>query len=233
MKQSPLNSRRVFFLMIGALVVVISLGIAILVIGNSFLQKQSNKLVDLKLQYRIPEANQTALKQAKADIQKYTELKNIAKTIVPQQKDQAQTVREIVNYARETYDPTTKSDIKILSITFPSSSLGQAAPVPVAGSPGSSGSVASGGTSSKTVTPPVTQVQPVQGVPDLYVLPITVQSDPATPVTFKQITAFLAKLEQNRRTAQVSTLSITPQKDAASTKAGLSFTITVNVYIKP
>ena len=221
-----LSPKRVFILMIGGVLVTVVVGIGSIVLGNSFLQKQSDKLVNAKLNYQVPDASRTALKQAKADITKYNDLKNIAKTIVPQDKDQARTVREIINYADETYATGTSSPIKILSITFPGSNLGQVTtPIKVP----SSGSTTP--TTPVVKPPPVSQVQAADGIPGVYILPITVESDPASPVTFNQITSFLAKLEQNRRTAQVSQLSITPQKN--STTSGLSFTLTVNVYIKP
>lgn len=220
MKRQTLNPKRVYYLMIVSLVLVAILGIASLYFANSILQKQTNKLISLKLQYKIPEADQNALQLAKADIVKYSDLMNTAKAIVPQQKDQAQAVREIVNYADQT-------GIRILSIDFPSSNLGSAPAVVPTGTTKSNDKT-SGNT---LVTPPVSQVQPVQGIPGLYVLPITVQSNPASPVSFDQITSFLAKLEDNRRTAQVGTISITPQVTAV--RSGLSFTLTVNVYIKP
>ena len=218
--------------MIAGILFSLVLGVAGVIYGNKFLQQQSDKLLDLKLQYRVPEENQTALKHAKTDIQKYTQLGQTAKSVVPQEKDQARTVREIISYAAQTYDPNSKSGIQILSITFPSSNLGQATTSPGVTPPVSSGAKTDGAVTPKVIAPPVSQVLPVIGIPGVYVQPVTVESDPAHPVTFNQILQFLSLLEQNRRTAQVNQIAITPQKSAASGE-GLSFTLTVNVYINP
>jgi hypothetical protein len=208
--------------MIGLLALVAGLSVVSVWAGNTFLQKQSDRLVALKLEYRVPEENQAALRQAKLDIEKYSELGATAKAIVPQEKDQARTVREIVNYAN-------LNNIQILGITFPGSNLGQAAaPVKKPAAEGTQGGTTP---APKVVTPPLSQVQAVEGIPGVYLLPITIESDPSRPVTFTQVVNFLHNLEQNRRTAQVGQLSITPQKGTTTT--GLSFTLTVNVYIKP
>src|SRR5215217_7268218 len=100
-----MNSKRMFYIMIGAMVLVISVGVASVVLGNIILQKQSAKLVSLKLDNRVLDEQQRALVQANKDVQKYTELKNIAKTIVPQDKDQAKSVREIVQIAEDNKVP--------------------------------------------------------------------------------------------------------------------------------
>lgn len=228
-KKPLLNPKRMFYGMVGLVVLTSGAGIGAAVLGNNFLQKQSNKLVALKLEYRIPEENQSALKKAKADIEKYTPLGKTAKSVVPQEKDQARTVREIINYASQTIDPTTKNSVHIQSITFPGSNLGQAAVVAPKAPAGETKDPATA--APKVITPPLSQVLAVDGIPGVYILPITVESDPSNPVTFSQIVSFLGKLENNRRTAQVSQLSITPQKTVTTT--GLSFTLTVNVYIKP
>lgn len=228
-KKQLLNPQRMFYIMIGTVVITSGLAGGSVILGSSFLQKQSSKLVSLKLQYRVPEENRTALKRAKSDIEKYSELGKTAKAVVPQEKDQARTVREIVNYANQTVDPVTKNNIHILSISFPGSNLGQAAVI-IPKAP-STDSKTPEPTTPKVVTPPVSQVLAVEGIQGVYILPITVESDPATPLTFNQVVSFLGKLEQNRRTAQVSQISITPQKTTGL--SGLSFTLTINVYIKP
>ncbi|GAC1387673.1 MAG: hypothetical protein NVS1B7_0110 [Candidatus Saccharimonadales bacterium] len=226
----PLNAKRVYFIMIGTSVLLLAAGIGMTLVSNSFLQKKSNNLVFLKLQYRVPEENQAVLKQAKADIQKYSSLQKTANSVVPQEKDQARTVREIINFASQTVDPTTHSAIQILSISFPSSNLGQPAPKPVPKTPG--GANDSTPSVPPVIVPPVSQVQPVEGIPGVFVLPVTVESDPGRPVTFNQIVQFLSLLEQNRRTAQVNQISITPQKNNTGL-IGLSFTVTLNVYLRP
>ncbi len=195
---------------VGLLVIVL---IASVVFGEQILNKQSAKLMSLKLDNQILDQQQAALGKANRDLQKYSELGNLAKTIVPQDKDQAKTIREILNIANE-------NDIPLTAITFPASSLGALpAAAPTAGS-----------TTPAVTTPPVSQVKPVDGVKGVYRMEIIVQSDQTNPRPYANLQNFLAKLEQNRRTAQVSQLVITPDAKNISL---LSFSLTINVFIKP
>lgn len=181
--------------------------------GNQVLTAKSQKLVELKLNNAALEEQQRSLIQARKDIEKYADLEATAKEVVPQDKDQARSVREIVKIAEE-------SGIKLSSISFPLSSLGSAAPKP---------SSTATDSSSKVVTPSVSQVKPVEGISGLYVMDISVQSEVGAPVPYSQFIAFLSKLENNRRTAQVSSITVTPnQKDRNS----VTFNIVINVYIK-
>jgi hypothetical protein len=199
-----MNAKRAFYSMVGFLVVLTSLGIAAILVGNKVLSAKANKLVNLKLQDVVLNNQETALQQAQAEIKKYSTLNTIAESIVPQDKDQAGTVREIVDFAGQT-------GIKIGSITFPASNLGGASGLSSAGSG-------------------LSQVQPVKGISGLYQLPITVQSDSSAPVSFNQLITFLQKLENNRHTAQVSQVTITPTANGGD---ALSFGLVINVFIKP
>jgi hypothetical protein len=210
-----MNSKRVFWLMSGLVIVLSGLAVGGVVLGNIVLQKRAAKLFDLKLQNHILDEEQISLVQASKDVQKYAELETIAKTVVPQDKDQAKAVRQLVSIAAD-------SNITLKSLTFPSSTLGQSVVI----SPPSS----SGSTAPKVTVPPLTQVQAVEGIVGVYSMEITVQSDDTKPVSFRSFLDFLNRLEQNRRTAQVSTINIQPNTKAADS---LSFTLTVNVYIKP
>jgi hypothetical protein len=202
-----MNAKRMFYVLIGCLVVFIGIGIAALVVGNGILQKESDNLVGLKLRSQALNEQQTALAKARQDIAKYDELNRIAQIIVPQEKDQAGTVRELTAYAN-------KAGIKIGSITFPASNLGAKA---VAGA-------------SATAAKGLSQVSVVPGIAGVYQMPITIQSDANSPIDFSRFVTFLGFLENNRHTAQVSQVSITP---ADGNGRRLSFVITVNVYIKP
>lgn len=213
-----LDSKIMFYVMSGILALLCILAIAGVVFGNQILQKKSNKLLALKLENRTLEAQQTSLIQAKKDIEKYSDLQTIAKTVVPQEKDQAKTVREIVNIASST-------NVKISSIQFPTSTLGLAPPK--ANATTESGSSASAPT---VVTPPLSQVKPVDNIKGLYQLEITVQSDANNPVPFSKLIDFLSQLEQNRRTAQVTSINVQP---SAKNRDLVTFNLVVNVYIKP
>jgi hypothetical protein len=210
-----MSSKRVFFIMLGVLGLLGILTIGGFAFGNVMLQKEAAKLVDLKLQNRVLDEEQAALLQANKDIQKYAELEKVAKSIVPQDKDQAKSVREIIQLASE-------SQVPIASIAFPPSNLGQAAPKTT--TPNSTA------TPTTPAAPTLSQVQAVEGIPGVYRLEVQVQSDNARPITFANLVTFLSKLEQNRRTAQVSQITIQP---TPSDIRFLNFQLTMNVYIKP
>jgi hypothetical protein len=211
-----MNAKRVFWLMSGLVILLGGLTIGGVVLGNIVLQKQANKLFELKLQNKVLDEQQVALLRANKDVQKYAELEQIAKTIVPQDKDQAKAVRQIVNIAAA-------SGISLKSISFPTSTLGQAVVVTP---------TQTGATTPKAVanSSNLTQVKPVEGMVGVYSMEITVTSDDTKPVSYRSFLDFLTRLEQNRRTAQVGTISIQPNTKAPDS---LSFNITVNVYIKP
>ena len=200
-----MNSKRLYF----TLLVVIFLLAAGLVSGayeaDKLLQGQSNKLVNDRLQTAVLAQQQIALSEAKQDIKKYQVLSNIAKSIVPQDKDQAQTVREIVNLANE-------NGIILGSVNFPTSSLG------------------AGPNGKTTTSPQLSQLVPVPGIAGVYSLAITVESDPNHVVPYGSFIDFLTALEHNRRTALVTGITIQPnEKD----RSKLSFTLILNEYIKP
>lgn len=211
------RSKKVFFVMIGVVVLVVILVGATIFMADSFLQKKSAKLVDLKLESQVIETQSTSLAQAKKDIEKYSELEAIAKQIVPQDKDQARATREIINLAEQ-------AGVKIATIGFPASTLGQAAPKPATPS--------TGATTTPTPAPSTTetQVKKVAGIQNLYQLDISVTSSTTSPASYNRLVDFLQRLEQNRRTAQVSQISIQP--DAAN-RAALNFSLILTLYIKP
>ncbi len=215
-----MNPKRVFLVMVGVLVLLGGLTIAGVILGDNLLQHKSKQLIGLKADNRTLEAQQTSLVQAKKDIDKYSDLEKIAKAVVPQEKDQARTVREIVNIA-------SASNVKIASITFPTSELGKVQPKATP----STESGDKNATPAPVVTvPPLTQVKPVDNIKGLYHLEITIQSDTNTPVPYSKLIEFLNRLEQNRRTAQVSGINIQP---SAKSRDLVTFNLVLDVYIKP
>jgi len=198
-----MNSKKLFYGLVSLLVL---LGVG-MVFGvnqaSSMLSARSKTLVDLKATDKAMDVQQTQLAKNKQDIAKYQDLNVIAKTVVPQDKDQAEAVREIVNLAKQ-------SGInKLSSIAFPASTLG--------------------GTKVQT-SRGLTQVTPVKGVAGVYNLQITVTQANTDPVPYNSFISFLDRLEQNRRTAQVS--GITVQPDAKNPNM-VAFTLIINEYIKP
>ena len=170
-------------------------------LGLNILKSHSNSLLEVKLESQVLENQQASLLKSKEAIEKYSELNEIAKTVVPKDKDQARTVRDLSAIASEL-------NIKLSSISFPASSLGE----------------------STKSTSKETQVSAVKGIKGVYQLQITVQQDKDIPISYDTFLQFLERLESNRRTAQVANITITP--DAKQTDK-LSFNLTLGTYIRP
>lgn len=212
-----MNSKRVFYIMIGVCILCALAVAGVVVMGNSLLKEQAQKLVELKLEDKLLDEQQAALSQANKDIQEYEELEQIAKTVVPQDKDQAKAVREIVSLAKE-------SGISISTVSFPSSNLGTS-PVQVKASDENA-------QKATPVISPVTQAKPVEGVPGVYSLEMIITPNAEDNTTYYQLLRFLDKLESNRRTAQVTSVKVTPvTSDAVSPY--ITFTLTLNIFLKP
>ncbi|HEY9712613.1 MAG TPA: hypothetical protein V6C72_04040, partial [Chroococcales cyanobacterium] len=206
------SSKRVFFLMVGVVILLI-IGLVGGAYGvNVMLKGQSSKLVKLKAQEQSLSDQQNGLAKEKKEVAQYSDLNSIAKAIVPQDKDQAEAVREIVNIADA-------NKVKLANISFPSSNLGTTTVTPSTGASASTPSSSSGSS--------LTQLTQVAGIKGVYNLQITLQSDTTTPITYTQFLSFLQGLENNRRTAQVSSISITP---LASNRNYLSFSLILNEY---
>lgn len=202
------NSKQAFFGLLGLAVLLIVATVGLTYAGLGMLKNKGNELVKLKEEQEVLKNRQTALTAAERDIKDYSELEKISKAIVPQEKDQARTVREIVAIADQ-------SGIPLEAVQLPASTLGAKK---------STGSSKTGGDPDKT------QLLAVPGTAGLYTMEITVQSASKQPVTYSRILTFLEKLEQNRRTAHVTNISIQPEKDNRNL---MTFTVMLNVYIKP
>lgn len=203
-----MNARKFFFVMLGAILLLIGLCGAGTYFANKLLSSQGDKLVEQKLEKAVLDKQSDALVQAKKDIAEYEELEKIAKSIVPQEKDQAVTVLEIIQLADE-------SGVAISSIQFPESLLGE---------------VKQQGKATASTDPNTTQLTPVKELKGVYVMEINVQSDQAKPISYAQLLDFLTRLESNRRTAQVTSLSITPSERNRNL---VTFTLTLNSYVRP
>lgn len=193
-----MDSRKVYFGFIGLLVL---LGVGFLFSikeANTLLADRSKTLVSLKAESQATAAQQTQLDADKTAIAKYSALNTIAESVVPQDKDQAEAVQEIVNLAAASGIP------KLSSISFPASSLG--------------------------ITKGLTQVTAVKGIPGVYDLQITITQADTSLVPYSSFITFLSKLEQNRRTAEVTSINVEP----SPTSTGMvSFTLVVDEFIKP
>jgi hypothetical protein len=196
-----MNSKKLYSVMLGVLS-LFGAGLLVSVyLANSALSDKSQALVTIKATTIALAKQEKELVKAKQDISTYGELNEIAKSVVPQDKDQAQAVSEIVSLA-------SKSGIaRLSSVSFPPSTLG--------------------GTG-KVKAP--TQLTAVKGIPGVYVLQITVTQAATEPVSYNSFLSFLSGLEGNRRTAQVS--SITVQPDGKKPDM-VSFTLVIDEFIKP
>lgn len=213
-----MNSKRLHFILLGVLVLAIIglFGTAYLV--NGLLGKQATTLANLKLQTQSLSSQQTGLKKAKKDIATYSDLEKITKQIVPEDKDQAAAVREIVNIAAT-------NGIVLDKIDFPPSTLGATTGGGAAASAAAPTTPAAG--TSKSA---LSQLTAVPNIPGVYNLQITIQNGQDNLATYAKFYNFLASLENNRRTAQVANINITPDPDNRNL---LSFTLILNEYIKP
>lgn len=202
-----MTSKKMFYVLFSGVIV---LGIVIFgsaYAANAVLVSKAAALGKLKARGQVVDDLQIALIRNKSDIKEYSELNRIAKAIVPQDKDQTQTVREIVKIAEE------NGITQLTSVTFPASTLG-----------------AIGGGTSTSATGGITQVTPILGMKGVYALPITVTNGQNDQVTYSRFLAFLAGLENNRRTAQVTSVVITPDNINPNL---ITFSLVVNEYIKP
>lgn len=204
------NSQLVYYLLIICAICLVIASLAGADITINLLNGQANKLVSLKANEQALATEQTNLIVAKKEVSKYASLEKIAEAIVPQHKDQAQAVRQIVNFAQE-------SGITLNSITFPDSSLGI--------------------TSSSQLS--LSQLTPVKGIPRVYTLPIQVAvTDASNAVSYASFYNFLTKLEQNRLTSEITGLNIQPlanvnSQPVATSSNLITFSLTINEYIKP
>jgi len=198
-----MKAKQLYYLLMGCCVL---LAVALFGIGygaNKILGQQASKLSKLRTDSGAANAQQAGLVQDKKDIQKYSELNTIAESIVPQDKDQAQAVRQIVDIA-------TANHIQLSSITFPSSTLGD--------------------TASGASKPGLTQLTPVTGINGVYNFAITITQAAGDSVPYNDFLSFLSGLEKNRRTAQVTSISVQPDSKQPN---NVSFTLTVSEFIKP
>ncbi len=209
-----MNSKRLFIILTATLgVILIGLVLATYGISNALKTKSVN-LSDNKAKVEELSAQQSGIAKSKHDIAQYSELEAVTKKIVPQDKDQAEAVRQITSIAAA-------SKVSLTTITFPTSTLG--------GNAASTG-VKPAGSTSAVATPNLSQLTPVANIPGVYNLQITLGNNNNNPVTFAQLNTFLRGLENNRRTAAVASVNIQPQSNNPDS---LVFTLVINIYIKP
>ena len=200
-----MTPKRLFWSLIALLLIMVIGLFGGVYMLSGLLKNKSADLVKSRQELAMLTAQQNGLAQAKSQIKKYSELHKITKAIVPQDKDQAETVRQISAIA-------TANNITLNSITFPMSTLGTTKAAAASKSAG------------------LSQLVAVPSIPGVYNQQITISNNTDSLVSFEQFMAFLSGLENNRRTAEVSILSIQPQR---ANPGQLTFTLVLNNYIKP
>jgi hypothetical protein len=184
---------------------------------NNYLKKSSDTLVKAKLDSRVTEEREKYYIQAKKDLDKYKDVNATLTKVLPKDKDQAKAVAEIGRIADE-------AGIEIKQISFPSSTLGEKkAAATTTTTPAANATTAPS-------TPTVTQTKPVEGVSGVLGIETQIQFNSTTSkkLTYPQLLSFLEKIEKNRRTMQVSSISITPKSSNQIDAA-----ISVRIFVKP
>lgn len=213
-----LDSKKLRWILLGLLAISVIGFFVIMLAGLSVLSAESQRMVELKVKSQTADAQLSNLEQTKIDVDKYSYFKDVAKTVIPNDKDQATAVLEINKMANA-------SGILLQSITFPASTLGlrttTAAPQDA--------------TSSSSTSTAISQAKPVSGIPGLYSLELTITSEsggnipPNKQVTYAKMLNFLSRIENNRHTAQITEVNIQP----ATRDESLGFRLVINIFIKP
>jgi Tfp pilus assembly protein FimV len=215
-----MSSKRLNRLLLATIaLLIVALGGGVYAV-NGVLGQRADKVTKLKAKSQALDQEQVQLTKAKQEIKQYAGLYKTAQAVVPEDKNQAEVVREIVNVA-------SANNIKLASISFPASTLGSS-PAGVTGTQAAPSAVPAPNPNSPASK--LSQLQPVKNIPGVYLLQIVVTSDTSQPVQYDRFISFLQALEHNRRTAQVSTITLQPSVENHNY---LSFALTLNGYIKP
>jgi len=177
-----LTSFRVFVLLCAACGLMLAAAFGLTYGANKLFTTQAGTLDDAKVDHAVAEDRETALATAQANIKKYETLNEIAQGVIPQDKDQARTVGEIVAIAN-------RNNINIGGITFPASRLGNTS-------------------RSKATSNAESQLTPVKGVSGLYVMQVAVTSSGLS--RYDNFLRFINDLQSNRRTANITSVSAQP-----------------------
>lgn len=219
------NSKTIRLLLISGLALAVAAFLATLFIGLSVLKGKSNSMVDLKIKTQTADAQLSNLEKAKKQVQQYAYFKDVAKTVIPSDKNQAEDIIEINRLAGE-------AGISIQSITFPNSTLGLTT--------STTSATATDATTSSSSKTAISQAKPVSGISGLYSLELTITPEssstapPSKQLTYDKMLDFLNRIENNRHTAQITEVDITPSSTGNSVLgSGFTFVLKLNIFIKP
>jgi hypothetical protein len=204
------------FLLLGLLAACALAFVVLTFAGLGALSKKSAELTQLKLKNETLDAQLASLGVAKKEVQQYSYFNDVAKTVLPADKDQAKAVLTIFKLANE-------SGISIASITFPASNLG-----------GSTSKKTSGSASAA-----ISQALPVNGIKGLYSLQLTITPEANSTLpddkvaTYAKLHDFLRRIERDRRTAQITQVNIQPEQISNRASDIISFSLTINIFMRP
>lgn len=221
-----MSPNRVRLVLLGTLAGSALLFFVVATVGLNLLAGESHKLVDLKQQSKTADAASASLSASKKQVEQYSYFNDIAKSVLPGDKDQAQAVLDIFSLADQ-------SGIAIASVTFPASSLGAKA-APASGTKTSSSNAAT-----TPATSAISQAKAVTGIAGLYSLELTITPQTGTgvpdtkKVTYPKFLDFLSRVEHDRRTAQITQVNIQPQSSDAGPSQFINFTMSINIFMKP
>ncbi len=129
-----MTAKQLYYTLIG-LCVVLLIGLAgSIYLGLTMLDRQADELRQAEIEREVIDIQGLSLLRALNEIEEFSELEEVAQRIIPQEKDQARTVREIISISQQ-------SGANVSSFSFPSSDLGDeddivSQALPVAGIPG-------------------------------------------------------------------------------------------------
>lgn len=215
-----LDSKHLRLILLGALGISIVAFVSIVFLGLSTLDSKSRQMTELKVKSQTAEAQLANLEQAKKQVEKYSYFKEVAKSVIPNDKNQAEAILEINRIA-------SLSGISLQSITFPASTLGLTTSLP------------QDATSSAASRTAISQAKPVSGIPGLYSLELTVtpEANSTAPadkqLSYAKMLDFLSRIENNRHTAQIAQVNITPEGAGTTAGKGFGFSLIINIFIKP
>lgn len=217
-----MTAKRLYLLLLGCILLLFAGLIGGVYSTNKLLAKRATTLTAYKAKSEALKIQQQILDKDKRDIERYSDLKKITQQIVPQEKNQAAAVRELVNTAAA-------SKVSIAAITFPASTLGNSTKSKSQTSAKSS-KVPKANPAADTKAAALSQLKPVTSIPGVYELVIGIENDASSLVSYRQFLDFLSALEKNRHTAQVQTISLQPD---AKNPSLYIFNLTVTEYVKP
>jgi hypothetical protein len=208
-----MNAKKVFYLLIGLTVIIVIATGSMLFFADSFLKKNSEKLTQYKKDEKQVQLDERVYTKANNDLKKYTQLglRQAVDEALPKEKDQAKAVKEVLQIA-------TVTGVKIEKIQFTDSTLGDKVKTPAANPNG------------QTVAPSatITQAKPIPGISGVQGIEMTVGltgANDKTPINYSQFTDFVDKITNNRRSMQISKLTIQPGLKKAE--------LTINIFVKP